>query len=165
MKPQFWKAVLDGSKRHTIRCPRKYPDAAGATMHLYGNPRGRGGPMFLLMRCACLRVEPIVLGKTFIELNGVKLTRDERDALAWRDGFRPVGSSEQQPGDAFGLMSGFWRESILPLQASIYHWEYPPLEFGERATLTDMLHRPGLPAWILDANTPIGRWLFAGVKP
>ncbi len=127
-KPQFWNMVLEGSKRHTIRCPRRWPDTPGKTMYLYANVRRPDA--FLLMEAKCLAVRPIVLEKQFIEVDGVRLQADERDALAWRDGFRPPGSTATRPGASFALMSEFWRGSMLPLTASLNEWAYPPMCYG-----------------------------------
>lgn len=132
-KRQFWPFVLDGTKRHTIRCPRRYPDGPGDLMHMYGMPRRP--EMFRLMSAECAKVEPIVLELDRIELAGVRLTADERDALAWCDGFRPEGSTAAAPGDAFRLMAGFWRASQLPLVATMNHWAYPPVSFGDRRVI------------------------------
>ena len=139
-KPQFWRYVLEGSKCHTIRYRRVHPDKPGSTMHLYGNPRQPDS--FLLLAAKCVAVKPIALDRSRIEIEGTKLSRDERDALAWRDGFRPEGSTAEKPGRAFDLMAEFWRDSALPLEGSINYWEYPPLWFGVAAELIRMV--PGL---------------------
>ena len=143
-KPQFWRYVLDGSKSHTIRCPRRYPDSPGKVMHLFG--KVRKPDQFLLMRATCLMVRPITLDREVIELGGVRLSRDERDGLAWADGFRPPKSTRGNPGPAFELMAGFWRASLLPLVATINYWEYPPLEFGDRSEVKRQLAAIGAAA-------------------
>jgi hypothetical protein len=51
----------------------------------------------------------------------IRLADDELQQLAWRDGFRPEGSSLQNPGDAFQLMMSFWT-GRLPFEGTIYHW-------------------------------------------
>lgn len=58
----------------------------------------------------------------------VRLAEDELQALAWRDGFRPEGSTEANPGDAFRLMMSFWT-GRLPFEGTVYHWN-PARQLG-----------------------------------
>lgn len=51
----------------------------------------------------------------------VRLAEDELQNLAWRDGFRPEGSTLEDPRDAFRLMMNFWT-GRLPFVGTINHW-------------------------------------------
>lgn len=51
------------------------------------------------------------------------LTEPEKDLLAWRDGFRPEGSSLYKTAGAFKMMMDFWREShVFPFVGNIIYW-------------------------------------------
>jgi len=64
-------------------------------------------------------VDPTIEGLT-VYIDGVPLSRDEREAFFWRDGFRlPGRSSMQQAMD-------FWAGVALPFQADIIHWRFQP---------------------------------------
>ncbi len=48
----------------------------------------------------------------------------DKDRLAWKDGFRPPGSSLDNPTGAFSLMMDFWRDShAFPFVGNIIYWE------------------------------------------
>lgn len=51
----------------------------------------------------------------------IELTEGEKNALAWRDGFRPPGSTVDAPGGAFRMMLAFW-DGRLPFEGLILHW-------------------------------------------
>jgi hypothetical protein len=52
------------------------------------------------------------------------LTDAEKDVLAWKDGFRPEGSSLHNPAGAFALMMDFWRDSHdFPFVGNIIYWD------------------------------------------
>lgn len=77
----------------------------------YGDSRQK--TMHLLGRFPCVKVEEITITlrdhrRIEICIAGVQLTTDEARAFAWRDGFRPPGSSEYDPKDALGEMMEFW---------------------------------------------------------
>ena len=135
-KPQFVPFILDGTKTHTIRGERKHIDMPGRTMHLYTGLRHKGAQ--LLMRVRCVKVEfvrietdyrvrigsridsenPDDIGGAGVPGGFIELDQAEKNALAWRDGFRPPGDPEQ----AFNLMMEFWR-GRLPFEGHIYHWK------------------------------------------
>ena len=147
-KSQFVPFILDGSKTHTIRAPRKNLAKPGETLHLYTGLRQPGAE--LLMRAPCIRVESIVIwvdGAVFIGPVGpmnpyllhnpsraslVRLDDHERDLLAWRDGFRvPLlgRAPNRTPGSGghFNLMMKFW-DGRLPFAGHIIHWDYAKRE-------------------------------------
>lgn len=109
-KRRFATYVWEGSKTHTIRGFRKNPPKVGETCHCYVDPRQK--TMALLGRWECVKVEPINIyecgdGRFGIVVARIELTPDEKDALAWRDGFR---SYHPQITGAFVEMMRFWTE-------------------------------------------------------
>lgn len=107
-KRRFAPFVEEGSKTHTIRAERKRPPKAGEMCHCYVNPRQK--TMRLLGRWPCVKVEDIRIyecgdGRVSVIIDGNELTPDEKNALAWRDGFRSVG-----PAAAFFEFLNFWAE-------------------------------------------------------
>lgn len=148
--PRFVPMIEDWSKRHTIRGERAHPDTPGNAMHNYTGLRHPGARCLMRPMCVrteFIRIEggprtpfrilmgfSLGLGATDAdarvaspiygsETGGplVRLAEDELQQLAWRDGFRPDGSTLDNPGDAFRLMATFW-EQRLPFEGSIYHW-------------------------------------------
>lgn len=116
-KHQFVPFILDGSKRHTIRSVRRNPDKPGNTLHLYTGLRQPGAQ--LLFRAPCLKLEDIhITAGHNVFVVGNCLTQDERESLAWHDGFRLAGLEK-----AFELMMQFW-EGRLPFSGHIIHWDY-----------------------------------------
>ena len=125
-KPRFVPMILNGTKSHTIRAPRKHPDQPGDTMHLYEGLRTKQA--CLLFRAPCLKVEEIEIGvRIGIRLDGEILDLDEANALAWRDGFRESFDDNPANGHwgSLELMLRFWqRYNELPFKGQIYHWDY-----------------------------------------
>ncbi len=145
-KPRFVPFVLDGSKTHTIRSERKYPPKVGEVCHCYTGLRQRG-PIIqklasgevvrqkmarLLGRWPCVKVEEIQIREfrlnahfgfqLFIE--GLWLDVDERNAFAWRDGFRTRGRKH-----AFAEMCDYWitlhrNHGTIDFAGQVIHWQY-----------------------------------------
>lgn len=126
-KRRFAPMVEDGSKTHTIRGKRKIAPKVGEICHCYVDPRQK--TMRLLGRWECVRVEnisivtksehpPEYLDEVEVRIEGELLSVDERNSLAWRDGFRGCG----MPG-AFGEMMKFW-EGRLPFEGHVIHWRF-----------------------------------------
>lgn len=128
---RFIPFILDGSKCHTIRAPRKgIEDKAGNTMHLYTGLRTKKAK--LLGRFECVRVEEIEIaamgaGLISVWVDGIALGNDEKDMLAWRDGFRnsepAAGASMFTFRSAFDEMMAFWA-GRLPFHGHVFHWKY-----------------------------------------
>jgi hypothetical protein len=145
-KDQFIDYVASGTKCHSIRAGDRWK--VGMRADCYARPRQKG--MRLLLRAPVVRVDEIAIREIFVEqiltdglltpkcarvgvaINGVRLTPDEADLLAWRDGFRH--RTLAKPTDAvsvvspvtigcFGLMMEFWR-GRLPFHGQIIHWDY-----------------------------------------
>ncbi len=139
-KRRFAPFVEDGSKTHTIRSKRKTPPKVGETCHCYVDPRQKS--MRLLGRFECIGVQDIQISfecfvpsgrwKGVIRIDGVMLEDDEANRLAWRDGFRPEGSTYERPGESLLLMIAYWKNDRtrngkrdpLPFNGDIIHWRY-----------------------------------------
>lgn len=120
---RFAPFVLAGTKTHTIRSFRRYPDKPGNTLHLYTGLRTKKAK--LLMVAKCVKIEDIRIelklysgkgvlarGLKFpvIFIDDAELTRDEMEALARRDGF-----------NSFADMLIFW-SGRLPFRGHVIHW-------------------------------------------
>jgi hypothetical protein len=123
---RFVEPILSGRKKHTIRAIRKNPDKAGNILHLYTGLRTKKAK--LLMRAPCVKVEDIRIemrkyegqsilckGLTFphVIVDGIDLSADEKEALAYTDGF-----------STFAEMMAFW-DGRLPFTGHIIHWRIP----------------------------------------
>lgn len=120
--PQFVPSIKNGSKTHTIRSLRAYPDKPGNILHLYMGLRTRS--VELIMRVPCVKVEDVLIRRTCslssdatdifeVAIDGVGLERDEKESLARRDGF-----------ESFARMMDFWT-GRLPFIGHIIHWSTP----------------------------------------
>jgi hypothetical protein len=110
---QFVQPILEGRKTHTIRSRRKNPDKPGNVLHLYTGLRRKGAR--LLMRPLCTRVEEILMAvddaaQAQVYIEGEKLSADERELLAVRDGFANWREMVQ-----------FWN-GRFPFEGHIIHW-------------------------------------------
>jgi hypothetical protein len=128
-KRRFEGYVKDRSKRHTIRANRKRRFRVGDRCDCYVDSRQKS--MRLLGRWLCVKVEEILIEESpcgggpatirvFVE--GMELDRDERNRLAWSDGFRSRGRRR-----AFSEMADFWIEEHgkrkrLHFRGQIIHW-------------------------------------------
>lgn len=135
-KDQFVSYVEEGSKTHTIRAGDRWK--VGMRADLYARPRQKG--MRLIFRAPVVRVQEIEIipppddfrcflcgtreihchqPYSRILIDGEELGSDERDLLAWRDGFRPFPETTF----AFDHMMEFWR-GRLPFHGQVIHWDY-----------------------------------------
>ncbi len=119
-KIQFVPHIRSGRKTHTIRSTRKLPIKTGDTLYLYTGMRTRHCQK--IIQSVCLKVEDVLIRqrKTFsndsterfeVAINGVGLESDEKQALAYADGFK-----------SFSDMMIFW-QGRLPFIGHIIHWE------------------------------------------
>lgn len=75
--------------------------------------------MRLLFRAPVVKVETIeIRANQTVIIAGIELSADERALFAWKDGFRPDGTSESFPS-----MIAFWK-GRLPFTGQIIHWDY-----------------------------------------
>ena len=125
-KARFVPMVEDGSKTHTIRAKRKIRPRVGETCHCYTGLRRKGAR--LLGRWECVRVEDILVyergdATMGVVIEGVELTPDEKNELAWRDGFRSNGKRR-----AFAEMAAYWlklhaqKEGPFVFEGVVIHW-------------------------------------------
>lgn len=147
-KRRFAPFVQDGSKTHTIRAERKRPPRVGEMCHCYVDPRQK--TMRLLGRFQCVKVEPIEIyergdGAFGVVISGQELSRDEKSALAWRDGFRDAGRH-----GAFREMMSFWMRT---------HSDGRPVTYARNGDpqVADLPRRPGC---VLAFRGQIIHWRF-----
>jgi hypothetical protein len=105
-------------------------------MHLYTGLRTSRAE--LLFRAPCVRREPIqILRPEFgaplrpydvrVVIADSELSNDEKDLLAWRDGFRSAESTLANSLDSFRLMVDFWVKNHPKLphfSGHLYEWEF-----------------------------------------
>lgn len=148
-KGQFVPYVEEGSKPHTIRARRKNFAKKGDMLYLYFGMRTKFCRK--IREESCTDVRTIFIGYLFkkvaigicnkrlddfeleelkagkIDLNeiGFKILSDvETNRLAWRDGFRPEGSSYYNTAGCFDLMMRFWNTTHeLPFYGDIIYWD------------------------------------------
>lgn len=125
-KARFVPMIEDGSKTHTIRAKRKTRPRVGETCHCYTGLRHKGAR--LLGRWPCVKVEDILVyergdATLGITIEGVELSVAEKNALAWRDGFRGNGKRF-----AFAEMAEYWlkvhpvEEGPFVFEGDVIHW-------------------------------------------
>jgi hypothetical protein len=119
-KQQFRPHIRSGRKKHTIRAKRKRPIKPRDKLYLYTGMRTKQCQK--IMDATCVKVEEIViclnrtpLGPSALEtcgifIEGIALNNDEKDRLAYMDGF-----------DNFADMMKFW-DGRLPFTGDIIYW-------------------------------------------
>ncbi len=126
---RFIPSIKDGSKTHTIRAPRKGRSRhamAGDELYLYYGMRTKWCRK--IGEATCWRTERIIIDTDKIVLEGAPTFTMQSvsalDAFAWSDGFRPDGSTEDNPSGAWDLMLRFWRQTHeLPFQGVVIYWK------------------------------------------
>ncbi|MEP7375559.1 MAG: hypothetical protein ABI675_19600 [Chitinophagaceae bacterium] len=151
-KERFVPMVLDLSKGHTIRKRRKkgFAKIGDTIYHYYGL---RTKLCRKLGEAPCTDVRTIVItadglmllfkerisdekfkllsskdiSKIYLSIRKTKhtvLSLKNKNELAWRDGFRPEGSTADQPGNAFELMFRWWKLTHdFPFIGDIIYWD------------------------------------------
>lgn len=138
-KRQFHPHVRDGSKRHSIRAGHRWK--VGMIADCFGDVRQKS--MFLLGRWPVVEVENAVIyecgdGTLSVLVNGQELTVDEKNLLAWHDGFRPAGwkkyravkpSEFLNPDTPWQMVTAFWKAEHsgpkgVDFDGQIVHWDY-----------------------------------------
>lgn len=108
-KEQFVVPIRSGRKRHTIRARRRRPTKPGEKIVLYTGMRTKRCQK--IAESVCTRVQWIVIGpRGSIAIDNMVLSADERDRLAYADGF-----------ENHKEMIKFW-EGRLPFEGEIIHW-------------------------------------------
>ncbi len=158
-KERFVPMVLDGSKPHTIRSRRKKGFAKkGNTLYLYFGLRTKFCRKLSEQPCIDVRsimfaynqnqeLQLLIFNKRLddrafdITAEGTirfaidndatckALNETERNQLAWLDGFRPDGSTLENPLNAFELMERWWKQThTLPFLGDIIYWKQTPIQ-------------------------------------
>lgn len=128
---RFADDVRSGRKRHSIRHWRMNP---GEICHCYVNPRQK--TMRLLGRWPCVKVEEILITLCYGEsapdiwIERQRLSEDERDEFAKRDGF-PGGWPEML---AYWEAKGTAKWAVKLFRGYVIHWDYehPVQRTGKR---------------------------------
>ena len=125
-KKQFVPFVEDGSKQHSIRAMRTRPFRVGDTLQLYYAQRTK--QCRLLGNVPCVKVESFRLDRARVWIAGEELSLDEKDSLAWRDGFRYATTLRSHKG-CFELMLEFWvnTHGDTIFEGQIIHWDWSKL--------------------------------------
>ena len=106
---QFVEPIQSGRKNHTIRAKRRRPTLPGEKIVLYTGQRTCHCRKIL--DAVCSKVQDIeITAEGTIIIDGVRLSSDEREALAKADGF-----------DCYVDMIRFW-DGRLPFFGDIIHW-------------------------------------------
>lgn len=148
-KRMFESYVKDGSKTHTIRAKRELRPRVGETCHCYGDVRQK--TMHKLGRWPCSRIQDIqIVGKKgffspvqagvivrpghyqaiSVVIDGTELDANEKDMLAWKDGFRYPKTPNSTFG-CFDLMVDFWvgthgkgSNKDIEFDGDMIHWDF-----------------------------------------
>ena len=127
-KKQFVPYVEDGSKQHSIRAMRKRPFVVGDTLQLYYAQRT--AQCRHLSDAPCVKVSDIGIYGAHVWIDGVELSSDETNMLAWRDGFRHVhsdGTYTMISYGCFALMLGYWTKEYgdnIDFKGQMPHWDW-----------------------------------------
>jgi hypothetical protein len=117
-KRQFAPMVEDGSKTHSIREDLEDRWHPGVPVDAFVDPRQKTMRR-LIPRTPCVKTERIVISQrrygVEVIIGGVKLDDSEKEAFAFRDGFR------KQKGHYFEEMMAYWKGQ-LPFKGKLIHW-------------------------------------------
>lgn len=157
-KDQFVPYVREGSKTHSVRSGGRWK--VGMRADLFEKVRQKG--MSLIFRAPVVKVEPVFIWeirdqhidgwprwnlcplhkRTMIRIGfpeNAPLSADELNLFAWRDGFRPEGSTLVEDGaprprlyadGCFKLMVKFWAQqhrfgkSVHKFEGQLVYWDY-----------------------------------------
>lgn len=126
-KLQFAPFVRDGLKTHTIRGKRKNPDKPGSTFYGFTGMRTRHCEK--IITAPVTRLEDFQLERARVWVGGVELSLSEKDAFAWRDGFRHLNCVTKESMvdlGCFDLMLEFWLKTNKAAEFSgdVIHWDW-----------------------------------------
>ncbi len=138
-KRRFAPYVENGSKKHSIREDVNDRWKADLPVDAYVDPRQRTMRR-LIPRTVCTKTESIVFDGdgtefgTSVMIDGTYLDQDERNLLAWKDGFRHPNDDKELHDHCvnalgcFGLMMNYWSAEMrkgkrsLPWRGKLIHW-------------------------------------------
>lgn len=130
-KKSFCPYVQDGSKQNTIRDRRKYMPMKGDILKLYYGLRSASTTLLRVEYCRdvksiALTNKKVIIYQLVLPLEILEAAKQfpdnyrelpidyiieepfDLDLFAWQDGFRPEGSSFENPAGAHELMMRFW---------------------------------------------------------
>jgi hypothetical protein len=130
-KERFVPMLKDGTKTQTIRGLGRRC-SVGQNVFLYYGLRTKYCTK--IGEGLCTKVEPFIFHICgIVELNGVEYNfTKEKDydvlcRFAWKDGFRPEGSTIKNPDGSFHLMLRFWKEynnlNHSAFEGQVIHWK------------------------------------------
>lgn len=129
---RFIPFLLDGSKDHTIRkerAGRSRHARPGETVYLYYGMRTKWCQKIGEATCSAVRkiritVDDIIVYDENLDEQPINRTLHELNTFAWKDGFRPEGTTKDNPTGAFSLMLRFWKQTHdLPFQGLVIYWK------------------------------------------
>lgn len=129
-KEQFCESVQTGSKTHTVRALRTGKSRhamPGDTVYLYYGMRTKFCRK--LGEGICTKVDKITISHNGIFLSGRALSQHEMNVFAWKDGFRPEGSTAEEPGSAWLMMWKFWGTKLDTAdgwKGVVIYWKLKP---------------------------------------
>ena len=109
-KERFSDTVSDGTKRQTIRPPRKRPTKVGEILYLYTGMRTKN--CRLLRQSVCASITPITINKVIVLNGDVVCSPDVANDLALTDGF----------DNASQLIEFFEEHYGLPFEGKLIRW-------------------------------------------
>lgn len=113
-QPQFEPMIVSGRKVHTIRPKRKVPLRPGQPLSLrVWTSKPYRSPQREFHASTVKKVSPIVVTHLTALLDGVQLVGEEREGLAYHDGFE----SWQKMADWFASTHG------LPFTGELIYWK------------------------------------------
>ncbi len=127
---RFIPLIIDLSKDHTVRAERAGRSRharPGESLYLYYGMRTKWCRK--IGEATCLFTREIRItekGVFFIGMTGdwYGLGTLERDIFAWQDGFRPEGTTLDNPAGAWDLMRHWWKQTHeLPFQGVVIYWK------------------------------------------
>lgn len=112
--PRFVDPIRLGTKHQTIRARRKIPIKPGDLLYLYCGARTAHCFKTLNEAVPCTKIREIIIRigpmATYVEIDGTRLARDEKEQLALSDGFQ-----------SFADMETFWKDRPS-FEGNIIHW-------------------------------------------
>jgi hypothetical protein len=126
-KERFVPMILDGSKTQTIRANRKGRQGhakRGDRVYLYYGMRTKWCRKLGEGICEFAQPIRITEDEIYSGQHPLHLFKGLKDRFAWLDGFRPEGTTLENPIGAFELMLKFWRQThSLPFEGTIIYWK------------------------------------------
>lgn len=116
---QFWRPILDRTKVHSIRGPRKRPIRAGDALSLRGwEGVAYRSPQRTLADVVCVRVRECRITSQAITIDELRIVDPEHlDAFAVSDGFASWRDLLAYRGFNYGF----------PFSGVLYQWDVHPL--------------------------------------